>query len=345
MQTSGAPVPVLPVIAPPQATTAPTTTETPAPPIASYAPPPKVTPKPTPSDVQLQENGLPIGWLAVLDPPSGRFFFVDENKTPPVTTWDDPRTPEVETAPEGAPEVPVMPQKTYAPPPPKPAVAPAPAVAVAAAATVAAPPVSLISSEISISDSNLFVFIIKTPTVHHYTDLCTSSHHLLSPTYPTVRRAAHLLCPSHLYHTSIRRTSHDLRCPTACGSSGCSGSSVCCSTGVPAGASSAGCLHHLWVFSLDRRRRIGSLSLRKNRRLTFLPFTPFPFLFTAPSSKKQTQHPPPLHPSNQPTNNPHRNTTLRHQPRLLNSRRVHRWDRFWWAGRCWEPLLEGPGRR
>ncbi|KAI9022371.1 hypothetical protein DFJ74DRAFT_706361 [Hyaloraphidium curvatum] len=42
---------------------------------------------------------MPAGWVAVLDAPSGRFFFVDTTKSPVLRTWDDPRTEDVETAP------------------------------------------------------------------------------------------------------------------------------------------------------------------------------------------------------------------------------------------------------
>ena len=169
MQTSGAPVPVLPVIPPKpaesaetkptEAPAAPSTDDKPAeseePPPAytltegekAYAPPAKGPIKQ--GESELQENGLPRGWVAVLDPPSGRFFFVDETKEKPEPTWvcllgcagvvyesltfgcfekDDPRTPEIESAPEEEPKV-------YAPPPKKVA---APVATVAVAAAVAA---------------------------------------------------------------------------------------------------------------------------------------------------------------------------------------------------------------
>jgi hypothetical protein len=85
-------------------------------------------------------NGLPFphkDWVAQLDGPSGRYFFVDKSANPAVVTWwvctkdryvsswiliqieyssfrDDPRTAEVETAP-AAPGQPAPPQ-AVAPP-------------------------------------------------------------------------------------------------------------------------------------------------------------------------------------------------------------------------------------
>jgi hypothetical protein len=64
-----------------------------------YAPPPpkKYGPPPIPASVdQSAEKALPAGWVAVLDAPSGRFFFVDQAGA---TTWNDPRTDETESAP------------------------------------------------------------------------------------------------------------------------------------------------------------------------------------------------------------------------------------------------------
>jgi hypothetical protein len=61
------------------------------------APPPIVAPPPIAASVDNTEHALPEGWLSILDAPSGKFFFVEQATGK--TTWNDPRTVDVETAP------------------------------------------------------------------------------------------------------------------------------------------------------------------------------------------------------------------------------------------------------
>ncbi|KAI9022110.1 hypothetical protein DFJ74DRAFT_111742 [Hyaloraphidium curvatum] len=49
-----------------------------------------------PADVPAHQlRPLPAGWISVLDEASGEFYYVDETKTPPEITWDDPRLKDV----------------------------------------------------------------------------------------------------------------------------------------------------------------------------------------------------------------------------------------------------------
>ncbi|KAI9033007.1 tubby C-terminal-like domain-containing protein [Hyaloraphidium curvatum] len=74
-----------------------------------YAPPPQ------PVQVAAPPTALAPGWIMQQDPASGAVFFVDTARG--ITTWDDPRTAEVETGP--APPAPAVqpPPQQYAPPP------------------------------------------------------------------------------------------------------------------------------------------------------------------------------------------------------------------------------------
>ncbi|KAI9021346.1 hypothetical protein DFJ74DRAFT_121420 [Hyaloraphidium curvatum] len=123
---------------------------------AAAAPKPVQVPlTPGATGVPAGEVPLPAGWIKVLDPGSGHFYFVNQNAKPPVTTWDDPRTAEVEKAPvrpkqqaaAAAPAQATYATVPYSPPGPKPgdqyaAPASAPPAAAPAAAPVAQAPVA-----------------------------------------------------------------------------------------------------------------------------------------------------------------------------------------------------------
>jgi len=52
----------------------------------------------------MDSRPLPSGWVSQWDPNAGRYFFVDTTKTPPVSTWDDPReTPDIDAPPPYTP--------------------------------------------------------------------------------------------------------------------------------------------------------------------------------------------------------------------------------------------------
>jgi len=52
----------------------------------------------------MDSRPLPPGWISQWDSNAGRYFFVDTTKTPPVSTWDDPReTPEFDAPPPYTP--------------------------------------------------------------------------------------------------------------------------------------------------------------------------------------------------------------------------------------------------
>ncbi|KAG9296372.1 hypothetical protein G9A89_014964 [Geosiphon pyriformis] len=39
----------------------------------------------------MDQRPLPQGWISQYDPASGKYFFIDTTKQPPITSWEDPR--------------------------------------------------------------------------------------------------------------------------------------------------------------------------------------------------------------------------------------------------------------